>query len=366
MKKVFLVLLAILICLSLFAACAEDTAKKDADISKEESTFSDIAETSDTSFEETAEESVETSAPSEDEPTEKTTVRIGGLKGPTSMGLVKLMEDNDNGNSKLNYEFTVEATADMITPKLIKGELDMVAVPANLASVLYNNTAGKVQVLALNTLGVIYIVEKNTGITSLEELRGRTIYATGKGSTPEYNLRYLLNEAGLNPDKDLTIEFKSEPAEVVAMLKNSDSGIAMLPQPYVTVAKTQVEGLNIAINLNDEWNELNNGSMMVTGVMVVRKEFAENNKSAIEAFLEEYKASTEYINENAEEASAWVEKRIGVKAPIAKQAIPYCNITFIKGGEMKTALNGYLGVLYAQNEKSIGGKMPADDFFYGA
>jgi len=333
MKRLLLIALTLLVCISAFTACGKDD--KD-----------------------------DSSAVSSD--TAKTTIRIGGLKGPTSMGMVKLMEDAEKGLTENDYEFTVEATADMITPKLIKGELDMVAVPANLASVLYNKNDGKFQVLALNTLGVIYIVEKNADVSSLSDLKGKTVYATGKGSTPEYNLRYLLSQAGVDPDKDLTIEWKSEPNEVVALLKNADSGVAMLPQPYVTVAKSQVEGLNTAINLNEEWNKLNNGSMMVTGVMIVRKDFAEANKDAINAFLNEYKASTEYINANAEEASAWVEKRIGVKAAVAKQAIPYCNITFISGTEMKTALNGYLKVLFDQKAESVGGKLPGDDFYYGA
>lgn len=333
MKRVLIIIMAMLMCISVLTACEKDE-KSDSSMASSEIT--------------------------------KTTIRIGGLKGPTSMGMVKLMEDAEKGATENNYEFTVEATADMITPKLVKGELDMVAVPANLASVLYNKNEGKFQVIALNTLGVLYVVEKNSNISTLTDLKGKTVYATGKGSTPEYNLRYLLTQAGVDPDKDLTIEWKNEPNEVVALLKTADSGVAMLPQPYVTVAKSQVEGLNTAVNLNEEWNKLNNGSMMVTGVMIVRKEFAEANKGAIDAFLKEYKASTEYINANAEEASAWVEKRIGVKAAVAKQAIPYCNITFISGTEMKNALSGYLNVLFEQKAESVGGKMPGDDFYYGA
>lgn len=360
MKKTLLILLTIVMTIGLFASCVANV-DSDKDQASQDASIDESIDTTDSS-----EESKNTDETSEATPAEKATIRIGGMKGPTSMGLVKLMEDNDNGTSAVNYEFTIEATADMLTPLLIRGELDMIAVPANLASVLYNNTQGKVQIVALNTLGVIYVVEKNAGVTTIGDLKGKTIYATGKGSTPEYNLRYLLAEAGIDPDKDVNIEFKSEPTEVVALLKNSDSGVAMLPQPYVSVAKTQVEGLNIAINLNDEWNKLNNGSMMVTGVMVVRKDFAENNKNAIEAFLDEYKASIEYVNANTEECAPWVEKRIGVKAAIAKQAIPYCNLKFVEGTDMKTSLSGYLSVLFAQNAKSIGGKMPDDAFYYGA
>lgn len=355
MKKAVLILLSLIMCISVFAACAD---------SDDNPSVADSAEPS-------VEESSVIEASSEEATSEETstfdkTVRIGGLKGPTSMGLVKLMQDNADGKSELNYEFTVEATADMITPLLIKGELDMAAVPANLASVLYNNTEGKIKVLAINTLGVLYIVEKNSAVSSLSDLKGKTVYATGKGSTPEYNLRYLLSQAGLDPDKDVTIEWKSEPTEVVALLKQSDSGVAMLPQPYVTVAQTQISELNVAINLNDEWDKLNNGSMMVTGVLVASAEFVDNNKDYVDAFLKEYKASTEYINANPAEASVWVEDKIGVKAAVAEKAVPFCNIAFISGEEMKEALSGYLNILFEQNEKSVGGAMPADGFYYGA
>lgn len=355
MKKTVLILLSLIMCISVFAACTDGDDNSSAADSAEPS----VEESS------VAEESSE-DATSEETSTFDKTVRIGGLKGPTSMGLVKLMQDNADGKSELNYEFTVEATADMITPLLIKGELDMAAVPANLASVLYNNTEGKIKVLAINTLGVLYIVEKNSSVSSLGDLKGKTVYATGKGSTPEYNLRYLLSQAGLDPDKDVTIEWKSEPSEVVALLKQSDSGVAMLPQPYVTVAQTQISELNVAINLNDEWDKLNNGSMMVTGVLVASAEFVDNNKDYVDAFLKEYKASTEYINANPAEASVWVEDKIGVKAAVAEKAVPFCNITFISGAEMKEALSGYLNILFEQNEKSVGGAMPADGFYYGA
>ena len=299
-------------------------------------------------------------------PAEKTAIRIGGLKGPTSMGMVKLMEDNEAGTTLNDYAFTIAGSADELTPLLTKGDLDMAAVPANLASVLYNNTDGAVQLLAINTLGVIYIVEQGDSIQSLEDLKGKTIYATGKGSTPEYGLRYILSENGINPDTDLTIEWKSEPTEVVALMSAQEGVIAMLPQPYVTVAQTQVEGLRIAIDLNQAWDDLDNGSLFMTGALVVRTDFAKENPQAVADFLTEYQASTEYVNANNAEAAQLIEKFDIVKAAVAEKALPYCNITFIAGAEMKTATAGYLQVLFDQNEKSVGGAMPGDDFYYGA
>ncbi len=292
------------------------------------------------------------------------TIRLAGLKGPTSMGMVKLLSDSENGETMNQYDFTMAASADEITPKLVQGELDIAAVPANLASVLYNNTQGEIELLAVNTLGVIYIVEKGEQVNTVADLKGKTIYATGKGSTPEYALKYILQENGLNPDTDVTIEWKSEPTEVVAVLSSQEEAVAMLPQPFVTVAQNQVEGLRVAIDLNQSWEDLDNGSLFITGVLVVRKEFAEQNPQAIANFLEEYQASTTYVNENVTEAAQLVEKYDIVQAAIAEAAIPYCNITYLVGDEMETAMKGYLQTLYDQNPDSVGGVLPADDFYY--
>lgn len=296
---------------------------------------------------------------------EETTIRLGGLKGATSMGMVKLLDDAENGKTKSRIEFEMAASADELTPKLLKGEMDILAVPANLGAVLYNNSEGAVQFMAVNTLGLIYIVEKGEQtVNSWADLKGQTIYATGKGSTPEYALKYLLGQNGLDPEKDVTIEWKSEPTEVVAQMASQDAAIAMLPQPFVTVAQTQVENLNVVLDLTEEWKKLDNGSQLITAGLIVRKEFAEKYPEQLAVFLEEYKASTEYINENVEDGAALVEKYGIVKAAVAQKAIPYCNITYIDGKEMKTAVEGYLTILFEQNPKAVGGELPGDDFYY--
>lgn len=295
---------------------------------------------------------------------ESVTVRVAGLKGPTSMGLVKLMEDNQNKQSKNTYEFTVAGAADEITPKLIQGQFDIAAIPANLASVLFNNTNGQIQVLAVNTLGVLYVVAKGVEINSVEDLKGKTVYATGKGSTPEYSFKYILSQNGIDTEEDLTIEWKSEPAEAVAQLSANETGIAMLPQPYVTVALNSVEGLEIKLNLNEEWENLETDSRFITSVLVVRRDFAEKNPEAVANFLTEAASSAAYINANVDDGAALVEKYGIVAAAVAKKAIPYCNIIFITGSEMKTSLAAYLQTLFSQNPQSVGGKLPADGFYY--
>ncbi len=319
-----------------------------------------LPDTADTTANTTADTEAETDAA----PVLPDSIRIGGLKGPTSMGMVKLMEDNEAGTTENTYAFTIAASADELTPKFIQGEMDIIAVPANLASVLYNNTDGAAELLAVNTLGVIYIVEKGDSVNTVADLAGKTIYATGKGSTPEYALRYILSENGIDPDKDVTIEWKSEPTEVVGALSAAEEGIAMLPQPFVTVAQGSVEGLRVAIDLTEAWDALDNGSTLFTGVLVIRRDFAQTYPDAVKAFLAEYEASTAYINENVAEGAQLVEKYGIVKAAVAEKAIPYCNITYIAGEDMVAPMNGYLQVLFDQNPKSVGGAMPGEDFYY--
>lgn len=294
---------------------------------------------------------------------EPITIRLGGLKGPTTMGMVKFLDDVENGISGVDCEFTLAANIDEVSPKLIKGELDIASVPANLAAVVYNNTEGAVQLLAINTLGVTYILDTGNDVYSVEDLRGKTIYATGKGSVTEYTLKYVLESHGIMPDKDVTIEWKSEPTEVVALLKNG-GGIAMLPQPFVTVAQGSVEGLRVALSMVNEWDALGTGSSFVTGVLAVRREFAEKYPQQLATFLEEYEASIEYAKTNTSEAALLIEQYGIVKADVAEKALPYCNIAFYEGEEMKALIEGYFEVLYAQNPASVGGKLPAEDFYY--
>ena len=296
-------------------------------------------------------------------------VRIAGLKGPTTMGLVNLLDMERSGKASQHYDLQLYGAADEIVPKLIKGELDMAAIPANLAATLYQKTNGGIQVMAVNTLGVLYVVEKGDSIHSFADLKGRTILSTGKGTTPEYVLRYLLTRNGLDPDKDVKIEYYSEASEVTAqMAASKKDAIAVLPQPYVTVASTQVEGLRVALDLTEEWDKLQEGgeapSSMITGVVVARKAFVEANPDAVKAFLTEYAASVAYVNENVDEAAKLIGEYGIVAENVAKVAVPKCNIVCITGEEMKTKLSGYLNVLFAQNPAAVGGQLPDDGFYY--
>lgn len=293
-----------------------------------------------------------------------TTIKVAALKGPTAMGMVKMMDD---AKTTKNYEFQIKAAIDEITPLLVKGDVDIAAVPANLASVLYNNTEGEVKVLAINTLGVLYIVENGDSIQSISDLKGKTIYTSGKGATPEYTLNYILKENGIDPEKDVTIEYKSEHAECVAILASEENAIAMLPQPFVTTAQTKNDKIRIALDMNNEWDKLQQNedkSALVTGAIVVRTQFLEEHTELVNKFLDAYKDSVEYVNSNIEEAADMIEEQDIIPAAVAKIALPYCNIVFIEGEEMETKLSGYYSILFEQNPKSIGGALPDDTFYY--
>ncbi len=296
---------------------------------------------------------------------EPAAVRVGGLKGPTSMGLVFLREQAQSGQAAQEYEFTMAVAADELLPLMIKGELDIALIPANVASVLYNKTEGGVSVIDINTLGVLYLVSGDNTIDSMESLRGRTVYLTGKGTTPDYVLQYLLRANGIDPS-ECTLEYRSEATEVSALLAEQPQAAGLLPQPFVTVACAQNEELDVVLDMNQQWNlAQGEGSSMVTGVTVVRNAFLQEHPGAVQSFLEEHAASVRAIQEDPDKgAQLVVAAEIITKEPIARKAIPQCNITYIDGEEMRQALSGYLQVLFEQDPASVGGKVPGEDFYY--
>lgn len=312
-------------------------------------------------------------APADDaaEPAEPVAVRTAALKGPTAMGLVRFMSEVDAGNLADNdYTFDIYASPDEITPLIAKEGVDIAAVPANLAATLYNKTEGGVRAIAINTLGVLYICELGDTVHSVADLAGKTIYASGKGSTPEYGLAYILEKNGLTVGEDVQIEWKSEHAECVqALATSSGPAVAMLPQPFVTTAQAQNDQIRVALDLSEEWDSVQTGdetSSMITGVAIVRAAFADENPGAVDAFLEHYAESVDFVNENVAEAAQLVGDYDIVPAQVAEKALPECNIVCVTGADMKERLSGYLSVLADQNAEAVGGALPGDDFYYGA
>lgn len=300
------------------------------------------------------------------DPADKIEVNIAALKGPTAMGMAKLMEDNDNGEAADNYKFTLASAPDELTGAIVSGEFDIAAVPTNLASVLYNKTEGKIQVAAINTLGVLYIVENGDSIKTIADLAGKKIVATGQGAVPEYALNFVLEQAGIT---DAQIEYKTEHAEAAALLASGEADVALLPQPFVTSAMMKNKSLRIALDLTKEWEKnADKQSELVMGCIVVQKAFAEEHPNELKAFLEGYSKSAEFVADkaNLKDAAALIEKFDIIKADIAEKALPLCNIVFVDGRNMQKSLSGFLNVLFEANAKAVGGKMPADDFYYNA
>lgn len=291
-------------------------------------------------------------------------VRVGSLSGPTTIGIVNLMNDVDTAENDTNYEFTVATQPDEIAAALNAGDLDIALIPANLASVLYNRTEGGIEVIDINTYGVLYCLSTDSSIQSIGSLAGRTVITTGQGATPEYAINYLLGQYGIT---DCTLDFKTEGAEVIASLQENPDQIAILPQPAATAAMAQVEGLGIAFSLDDEWSGVTSDSRLVTGVTVVRTEFAEEHPEAVASFIEDHRGSVDEANNNVEQtAQLVVDAGIVGAAPIAQRAIPLCNIVCVTGDQMRTDLQGYLQTLYDANPQAVGGALPGDDFYYQA
>ena len=300
----------------------------------------------------------------------RTLIRIATLKGPTGMGMVKLFSDNEAKTTANRYEPLIVGTPDEIVGKISSGEIDIAAVPTNLAATLYNKTGGKVQILALNTLGVLNILEKGDTVKSIADLKGKTLYASGKGSTPEFILNYILMQNGIDPAKDLTIIYKTEHSELATLALSGGANLVMLPEPFVTTVLSKDSGFKSVLDLTKEWSATTkktgvNDSVLAMGCVIVRKDFADANKAAVNAFLTEYEASINYVNESMDDASVLIEKYgIMDSSALAKIAIPNCNIVYIDGVTMKTQIANLYNVFFMADPKSIGGKIPEDDFYY--
>lgn len=317
----------------------------------------------------------ETQTPAAETAVPYQTVHLGLLSGPTGMGAAKMLADNDEayaqveagtyeGGTLLRYEVTLGSDpANDIVPRLTNGELDIAAIPTNLAATLYNRTDGGIKLLALNTLGVLHILENGDTVNSLADLEGRTLYATGQGSNPEYVLNYLLEANGLDPAADVDIQWLAS-EELTARMASGDIDLCMLPVPAATTVMMQNSDVRDAIDLNDAWTESGAQGTFTMGCLVARTEWLEDNSELVPGILEEYAASIDYANSNPEEAAALIEQYgIVPKATVAQAAIPQANMVCVTGEDMK-GIADYYQVLFDADPTSIGGAIPGEDFYY--
>lgn len=292
-------------------------------------------------------------------------VRVLTLKGPTGMGMAKMMDDAKNDNNS-KYTFTVAAQPTEAVASVVGEKVDIAAVPTNLASTLYKKTEKGIKMIAINTLGSLYILEQGNEINSISDLKGKTVYATGQGANPEYVLKYLLEKNGLKVGEDVKIEFKAEHSELAALMASGECVLGMLPEPNVSSAMAQNANLRIALNLNDEWNKVaDEGSALTMGCVIVSEKFLSENPKIVKQFLKDLETSINYVKDNPKDAGTLCETYgIVPKAALATKALPNCNLTFISGKNMKKTIDGYLNLLYNANPVSVGGELPGDEFYY--
>ena len=357
-KKFFALLLSALLLCALFSGCA---VKNDEPPAESKAPAESAAPA--------APEAPEASeAPAQAEPeAEAVALHAAGLNGPTGVGMVKIMSDAETGATNPAYtaDFLLASAPDELVGKLTSGEVDVAALPTNLAAALYNKTSGGVRIAAVNTLGVLYVLEKGDSIQSVADLAGKTVYSTGEGSMPQYVADHILAQNGLTGSVELS--YLAEHAELAAKAVAGDVEVCILPEPFVSQVLSKNPDMRIALNLTEEWNKVGEGTELSMGCLVVRREFAQNHKEALDAFLSDYAASAAYAVEHPAEAAALVEQYgIIPSAALAEKVIPNCNIVYVDGEAMKQSVTKLYEVLFAANPKSIGGALPGEDFFYGA
>ena len=350
-------LLAMLLALSMaFALTACKKSAEEPSVSPSDS-VTESAEPSETP-------SAEPSAPAMGED-----VRLAVLSGPTGIGAAKLLSDSDADATVNHYEYTIAADNSELVAGLTGSDpaFDIATVASNVAVNLYNKTDGGVKIIALGTLGVLHILESggNETVSSVADLAGKTIWAVGQGANPEYILRYVLSENGLDPDKDVTILF-ADATEVTQKLMTGEAEVAMLPVPAATAAIIKSEGkVRAALDMTEEWDTLNTGSQLIMTAVVARTEFIEQHPDAVAVFLEEYAGSIDYVNTNVDDAAELVAGfGITPSAPIARQAIPQCHLTYIAGKDMGPAISGYYDILWQADPAAVGGSLPDDGIYY--
>ena len=289
-------------------------------------------------------------------------IRVAAMNGPTGMGMARLADQVRNDMLPYECDVTFSGSPDDVRAGLLSGELDIAAVPVNMAAALYNKTGGEILTLAANTLGVLYIVEKGDTVQSMADLAGKKILAAGQGSTPEYVINYLLEKNGLTDS--VQVEYVSEHAEAVTQMAAGNADLILVPEPFVTTALSKVEGARVALDLTQEWAKVSDADM-VMGCLVVSKTFAQEHPDALDAFMDDYAASADYCTGHTAEAAALIEK-FGImgSAALAEKAIPNCNIVCVTGQEMVDMVTGMLTVLFDANPKSVGGSLPGEEMFY--
>lgn len=294
----------------------------------------------------------------------KPTLNMMMIKGFPSLGAVNLMEANEQQTSSNIYNIAISITPDEVTAKLLSGEVDIAAIPTNMAATLYNKSDGQIKILAINTLGVIKLISTDDSIQTLEDLKGKSMLGSGKGAIPEYTFDYILRQNGIDPEKDLTIEYKPGHEETSTLMSEDQITIATIPEPSATQVLTKNDKARIVLDITEEWDKLNTGATLSQGCIVVQSSLIEKNPTAITNFLQDYTLSTQLLQSNLDETAILCAKFDILPEQVAITAIPRSNQVMITGNEMRDGLKPFFQILFDANPDSIGGALPTDDFYY--
>lgn len=293
---------------------------------------------------------------------EEKVINIATLRGPTGLGMLKIIDNNETDN---NYRISIFNDPSDAATRLINGEVDIATLPTNMASIIYNKTNGYIKIAAVNTLGMLYILSSNDDINSVMDLKNHTVFISGKGTTPECVLKYILSKNNLEIDKDVIIEYKCEHEELASLAIAGKIDVVLLPEPFVTQVINKNSDFKVKISLTDEWGKVvvDNNSLAM-GCTAVRKQFIQENPSQFNKFLKEYEDSVEFVNTDIEKAAELSSKYNIMPKEIALSAIPKCNIVFISGREMQNKVNDFLRIIFKFDPKAIGGRIPCEEFYY--
>lgn len=330
LKRLSALMLAMLLLLS-FAACGGKDGGED----------SDVTDAPETNYE------------------REVKTKIAALNGPTGLGLAEIKADR-------SYAYDVEYYSDPqeVGPLLIKGKVDIAALPLNMAANLYKKTDGKIKMLAINTLGVLHVLSKDDSIKSVADLKGKTVYSSGQGATPEYIVNYILRKNGLEPGKDVTIEYKTAHNELATLAVEGSVDICILPEPFASKVLAKNESYKRVLDLTAEWGKVSSAKL-AQGCLVARADYIEQNPEIIKEFMSFYEASVNFVNNENNAGAVFLAKNGYFDTPqLAADTIPNCNIVFITGEEMKKTATENFTVLFEANPASVGGEIPADALYY--
>jgi NitT/TauT family transport system substrate-binding protein len=289
-------------------------------------------------------------------------VTVYGLKGPSGVGMIQLFE---NPPQYPEAAITVEALAqpDLMAARFISGSAKVGILPPNMAAKLAGAGA-RIQIAAVLGTGMLSLLTSDPDVRRIEDLRGKTLSAAGQGATPEYVFRRILRSKGINPDRDLRINFSLAYPEIARSLISGRIDTALIPEPFATMARAGKPDLREAADIQQEWVRAGGRGNYPMTALVVDAGFAASQPLMLKTILQGFKDSAAWVTANPDKAGVLVEKHgLGIRAQIARAAIPRSNYVFIPALEARASLEALYQAFLEFSPAAIGGRLPGDGFY---